>query len=134
MALKVITPIQMRFADIDSFSHVNNIAQQSYFDLGKSEFFQRLWQLAGQSEPTPVVMVSLQTDFLAQILYGDKVEVVTTLKSIGHTSLTLEQQIMRGEQVCTRSRTVMVCFDKHSAEAVEVPALWRKAAEQGRAE
>ena len=36
------TEIQKRFSDIDSFRHVNNVAQQMYFDVGKSDFFDRL--------------------------------------------------------------------------------------------
>lgn len=42
MALVIKTPIQMRFSDVDSFGHVSNVAQQIYFDLGKTELFQQL--------------------------------------------------------------------------------------------
>ena len=30
------TPVQKRFSDLDPFRHVNNVAQQSYFDVGKT--------------------------------------------------------------------------------------------------
>ncbi len=33
------TPIQIRFSDVDAFAHVNNVAQQMYFDLGKLEAY-----------------------------------------------------------------------------------------------
>ena len=36
------TKIQMRFADVDMLGHVNNVNQQHYFDLGKSDFFRRV--------------------------------------------------------------------------------------------
>ena len=78
----------MRFEDIDSFGHVNNIAQQSYFDLGKSDFFQRLWQTVGESDATSVMMVSVQTDFLRQIRYGEKVEVSTHIESSSTRTVT----------------------------------------------
>ena len=79
----------MRFEDIDSYSHVNNIAQQSYFDVGKSALFEQLWQEVGEAERRDVMIVSVQTDFLRQIRYGEKVEVTTSIESIGHKSLTL---------------------------------------------
>lgn len=123
MALQVITPIQKRFADIDSLGHVNNIAQQAYFDVGKSEFFQRLWQLADDS--TSVVMVSVQTDFMEQILYGDNIEVVTEVEKVGGKSLTLRQQILRDKTLCSSSRAVMVCYDRAKQQSVEVPDAWR---------
>ncbi len=129
MALVVTTPIQMRFEDIDSYSHVNNIAQQAYFDVGKSAFFERLWQEVGQAERRDVMIVSVQTDFVAQIRYGDKIEVVTSVKSIGNKSLTLRQEILREGVLCSRSRAVMVCYDREQGQAVEVPASWREVVE-----
>lgn len=129
MALTVTTPIQMRFEDIDSFGHVNNIAQQSYFDLGKSALFQRLWQAVGEKDATPVMMVSVQTDFLRQIRYGERIEVTTLIESIGTKSLTLQQQILLRGEVCSRSRVVMVCYDKERGMSVEVPDSWRKVVE-----
>ena len=119
----------MRFEDIDSYSHVNNIAQQAYFDVGKSAFFERLWQEVGQAERRDVMIVSVQTDFVAQIRYGDKIEVVTSVKSIGNKSLTLRQEILREGVLCSRSRAVMVCYDRGQGQAVEVPASWREVVE-----
>lgn len=126
MALKLTTPIQMRFADIDSFGHVNNIAQQSYFDLGKAEFFAELWRLVPEQQQVTAMIVSVQNDFLKQILWGDAISVITSIEAVGTKSLTFSQQIVRGEEVCSRSRTVMVCYDKEAQESVPVPAEWRK--------
>lgn len=126
MALRITTPIQMRFGDIDSFSHVNNIAQQAYFDLGKTALFQELWRLTGALRRIPAIMVSVQTDFMEQILYGDKIEVITEVEGVGTKSLTLNQTIVRGETVCTRSRTVMVCYDSERKVPIEVPDEWRE--------
>ena len=126
MALKLTTPIQMRFADIDSFGHVNNIAQQSYFDLGKAEFFAELWRLVPEQQQVTAMIVSVQNDFLRQILWGDDVSVITSIEAVGTKSLTFSQQIVRGEELCSRSRTVMVCYDKEAQEPVPVPAEWRE--------
>ena len=126
MALKLTTPIQMRFADIDSFGHANNIAQQSYFDLGKAEFFAELWRLAPEQTQVTAMIVSVQNDFLKQILWGDDISVITLIEAVGTKSLTFVQQIVRGEELCSRSRTVMVCYDKVRQVSVEVPAAWRE--------
>ena len=126
MALTLTTPIQMRFADIDSFGHANNIAQQSYFDLGKAEFFAELWRLVPEQTQTTAMIVSVQNDFLKQILWGDDISVITKVEAVGTKSLTFSQQIVRGEDLCSRSRTVMVCYDKQAQQSVPVPAEWRK--------
>ena len=67
----------MRFADVDSFGHVNNVAQQNDFDVGKTELFRELWRRTGALEPIPAIIVSLQTDFLSQIRMGEGVEIET---------------------------------------------------------
>ena len=126
MALIIRTPIQPRFADFDSFGHANNIAQQSYFDVGKAELFQELWRLTGALKRIPAMIVSVQNDFFVQIQMIDRVEVVTRIDSIGEKSLTLQQSIMCGDKECSRSRTVMVCYDAETQQSVPVPDEWRE--------
>lgn len=116
----------MRFADIDSFGHVNNLAQQAYFDLGKMELFERVLNAAGGGSVS-AMLVSINTDFLQQIRMGDAVEVVTRVESIGNKSITVCQSIMRGGEECARCRSVMVAFDKSSGQTVVVPDGWREA-------
>lgn len=126
MALIIRTLIQPRFADFDSFGHANNIAQQSYFDVGKAELFEELWRLTGALKRIPAMIVSVQNDFFAQIRMEDSVEVITRIESIGEKSLTIAQSIMCGETECSRSRTVMVCYDAESQKSVPVPDKWRE--------
>ena len=126
MALKITTPIQMRFSDADSFGHINNVALQMYFDLGKTDLFNELWRLTGVAEQVPAIVVSLNTDFYEQIFYGDQVVVETSIESIGNKSLRLVQRLMSGEKLCTLSRTVMVCYNRQTRKSVAVPAEWQK--------
>lgn len=126
MALKITTPIQMRFSDADSFGHINNVALQMYFDLGKTDLFNELWRLTGVAEQVPAIVVSLNTDFYEQIFYGDQVVVETSIESIGNKSLRLVQRLMSGEKLCTLSRTVMVCYDRQNQQSIPVPNAWRE--------
>ena len=126
MALVITTPIQMRFSDADSFGHINNVAQQMYFDLGKTDLFKELWRLTSVAEQVPAMIVSLNTDFYEQLFYGDEVVVETQIESIGNKSLRLVQRIMSGEKVYSRSRTVMVCFDRQTQQSVPAPDAWRE--------
>lgn len=124
--MTITTPIQMRFFDMDSFGHVSNVAQQMYFDQGKTDLFRELWSRTVILAQVPAVTVSVNTDFFSQIRFGDEICVVTEVEKIGHKSFTLLQRIMRGEQECSRSRTVMVVFDKEHQQSVEVPEAWRR--------
>lgn len=126
MALVITTPIQMRFSDADSFGHINNVAQQMYFDLGKTDLFKELWRLTSAAEQVPAMIVSLNTDFYEQLFYGDEVVVETQIESIGNKSLRLVQRIVSGEKVYSLSRTVMVCYDRQTQQSVPAPDAWRE--------
>ena len=37
-------PIQIRMSDLDPYNHVNNGAQCNYFDMGRSRYFEHVFQ------------------------------------------------------------------------------------------
>lgn len=120
------TAIQKRFADIDIFHHVNNVAQQSYFDVGKSDYFTRIFECELMDVRPMIVTVSTSTSYMGQIRRQDEIEVVTFTEKIGDKSITLFQQILCGDEVRSESRSVMVAFDFERQESVPVPDEWRK--------
>ncbi|MDE6569401.1 MAG: acyl-CoA thioesterase [Alistipes sp.] len=130
MARTIDTPIQQRFTDIDPFVHVNNVAQQMYFDVGKTEYFRTL--LGGDvlsGGALRIVTVSTATSYMEQIRMYDDVHVTTVCERVGNKSMTLYQQLLVGDRVCSESRSVMVAFDFAAQEGVRVPDAWRKAME-----
>lgn len=52
------TPIQMRFADVDMLGHVNNVNQQHYFDVGKSDFVAQVLDPAPNWKQEGLITVS----------------------------------------------------------------------------
>ena len=88
------TKIQMRFADVDMLGHVNNVNQQHYFDLGKSDFFRRVLGMKPVWKSEGLIMVSTRTDYRGQIRMEDPIVVTTCVDRIGHKSFTLRQQIV----------------------------------------
>ena len=144
--MKVVeTKIQKRFADIDMFRHVNNIHQQQYLDLGKTDYYHSVLQLDALIHNPTLMIVSVKTDFATQVRYQDDVVVRTWVERVGTKSITLRQQIVTRpdtnpvmalpgametdgweSRVCTESESVLVCFDLHAQTALEVPAAWRE--------
>lgn len=125
------TEIQPRFDDFDVFRHVNNVHQQQYMDLGKSEFFTRRLGRDVFRENVKVVLVSVHNNFLNQILFGDRIVVRTELKAIGHKSITLRQTIVvlmtdGDEKICTQSESVLVAWDNETKQTISVPDAWRE--------
>lgn len=125
MAKQLITPVQKRFSDVDSFMHVNNIWQQSYFDMGKTDFYTRVLGITGVFDKLRIITASTHTDYRGQVHLMDDIVVRTDVSRIGNKSMTLHQCIMLGEKVLTESSSVMVAFDFETQETVPMPEEWR---------
>lgn len=127
MAKQLITPIQKRFSDVDSFMHVNNIWQQTYFDLGKTEFYTRVLGITGVFDKLRIITASTHTDYIGQVRLTDDIVVTTDVSRLGNKSMTLHQRIMCGERCLTESSSVMVAFDFELQQTVPLPDQWRDA-------
>ena len=128
MACTIDTPIQQRFTDVDPFLHVNNVAQQMYFDVGKTDYYNKV--LGGDvlmSGRCRILTVSTATSYMGQVRMYDDVHVTTTCERIGTKSMTLFQQLRAGGRICSESRSVMVAFDFEAQQGVPVPEAWRRA-------
>ncbi|MDE6827106.1 MAG: acyl-CoA thioesterase [Alistipes sp.] len=126
MARTLVTPIQKRFSDIDPFVHVNNVAQQSYFDVGKSDFYEQILGPGVLTGDLRVVTVSTSTSFIGQVRMHDDVRVTTCCERVGDKSMTLFQQLVVDGEVRTESRSVLVAFDFAAQESRRVPDAWRE--------
>ncbi|MCX4262415.1 MAG: thioesterase family protein [Alistipes sp.] len=126
MAKTLTIEIQKRFNDIDSFRHVNNVAQQTYFDLGKTDYYRRVMGIDGTFGKLRVITVSTHTDFRSQVRMTDDVTVSTTVSRLGTKSMTIYQQLLCGGECRTESTSVMVAFDYENQCSVEIPDEWRE--------
>ena len=126
MAERLVTPVQKRFSDVDSFMHVNNIWQQSYFDMGKTEFYTKVLGVTGVFDKLRIITASTHTDYFGQVRLTDDIVVTTDVARLGNKSMTLHQCIMCGDKVLTESSSVMVAFDFETQQTVQIPEEWRE--------
>ena len=126
MAKQLITPVQKRFSDVDSFMHVNNIWQQSYFDMGKTQFYTQVLGITGVFDKLRIITASTHTDYLGQVRLTDDIVVVTDVARVGNKSMTLHQRIMSGDRCLTESSSVMVAFDFELQQTAPIPEEWRE--------
>lgn len=131
MRFRTETPIQKRFNDMDCFQHINNVCQQMYFDVAKSEFLAATLQGDAKVDRMRVLTVATSTSYMAQVRFDDDTYVTTECESIGNKSFTLLQRIYDRREganptIKTESRSVMVAFDFEAQESVVVPDEWRE--------
>lgn len=126
---KHITPIQLRFNDFDALGHVNNSVYFSFFDLGKTSYFNEVMPNMSESKEVGVVIGHIEVSFLLSVYPGENVAVETAVVEIGNKSFKLLQQLIdldTNEVKCV-CRTVMVCFDAKTKTTRTISEEWRKA-------
>lgn len=124
--------IQIRFADVDKLGHVNNVNQQHYFDLGKSEFYLEVLNIKSDWSKEGILTANTNTSYFAQILPDDKIYVETSVEAIGDKSITIFQRLISrlSGEVKAESRSVMVAFDFEQQLSITVPQEWREIIER----
>src|SRR3954464_10997781 len=109
----VITPIQIRFVDIDRMGHVNNAVYLSYLETARLHYFKELggvidWYKEG------VILGRVEINYKVPITLLDNLHVKTWCTRIGNKSFDLSYSILKkdGEEEIemANSGTVIVCF------------------------
>lgn len=118
--------VQMRFNDTDMLGHVNNNAYLSYFDLGKTSYFNAVAAEQVDWTNVNIVVVNINVDFYAPTFLNEKIAVLTQTLSIGHKSLTLLQRLvdLGTGQVKCQARTVMAGIDLKTGQSQPIAPQW----------
>lgn len=106
-------PVQIRFGDYDTFGHINNNSYTAFFDLGKTDMFNRLAGRPCVPSELSVAIVNINVDFLAPAVVGEPLEVLTAVVGVGERSFTVYQRIVNPltASVKAQAPSVLAGFD-----------------------
>lgn len=122
-------PVQLRFNDIDTLGHVNNSIYFTFYDLGKSRYFEAVRQCSIDWRRADVVIANINADFISPIYPCEEIAVETCTIEIGHRSFTLLQRLINVEsnEIKGICRTVMVGFDIAAGVSAPISDEWKEA-------
>lgn len=127
-------PLRVRWSDLDSYRHANNVKFFDYVQEGRIRLLQDLLahQPDGAERPGQWIVVRQDMDYLAQLDFRPQPYLVrTAVQQIGRSSLTLAAEIVDPGTPTTyaSARTVLV----HTARggAVPIPQWLREAVGSG---
>jgi acyl-CoA thioester hydrolase len=123
-----ITPIQIRFNDIDRLDHVTNSVYQQYFDIGRMTYFNEVFEEQMDWAIEGLILASVTIDFLNPIKLYNEVALRTKIYKIGNKSLTMSQELYNQTtgKVAATSRSTMVGYNNSKEIAIMIPERWRK--------
>lgn len=125
------TEIQVRFADTDALGHVNNASFATYGETARIAFFREVAGMySSPGETGNFILARLAMDFRSQVKLGQKVEVITRLRRLGTTSLTIAQDVLADGVLAAELEAVAVSFDYSTQRPVAIGGQLRELAER----
>ncbi|MFD7158957.1 acyl-CoA thioesterase [Kribbella sp. NPDC059898] len=109
--------VQVRWSDIDSYDHVNNVRYFDYLQEARIGFLTQLMAATGDYfEQYPCVLVSQTVDYLRPILLRHPpYDVDVWISAVGASSYTLGSRIVdrsgESEDVYAKAESVIVAVD-----------------------
>lgn len=124
----IITPIQLRFNDIDIQGHMYNGQYQHIFDLGKNEYFDQILGIEHMDGAQSVVTASSNTNFYIPVGFKDQVVIRTSIEKVGTKSFVVFQQLvdLHTDTVKADSHTIMVGYNAVTKVSFVIPDDWRE--------
>jgi acyl-CoA thioester hydrolase len=102
--LPFVTPIQVRWRDIDAKNHVNNATIVTYLETARTE----LWrQRFGGGIDIPFVVARVEVDFRRQITIDDDVQIGLWVEDLRGASYVFAYRIEVGGRHAADARTLM---------------------------
>lgn len=126
-----ITPIQIRFTDVDSFHHVNNSVYQSYFDVARIEYFKQIKLGNFDTQDETVVIVHIEVDYKAETTFRNQIEIHTSVVQIGNRSLRMQQDVVNKETGAAHVSCLSILsgFNRKTKQSIPILKEWRDAIE-----
>jgi acyl-CoA thioester hydrolase len=113
-------PLHVRFSDVDVYGHVNNVKYFEYFQEARIPLMRDLVEHVPGAGDVRVVVAQTDVDYKVPILFRpEPYDVWSRITHVGTRSFTVESEIRDGEQVLSRARVVLVCFDPVAGRSVD---------------
>src|SRR4051794_10541748 len=104
---------RVRWSDVDSYGHVNNVKYFEYFQEARIAFLSGLADGLPGTAGRGVVVARIDVDYKRPILFRtEPFQVETWVSRVGTSSYDLESEIKDGDEVLSRAHAVVVAFDR----------------------
>lgn len=111
-------PVPIRFADVDMFRHLNNVATGQFYEEARYELLAELRGLVPRDESPTLVIANVDTAFLGQARYPGTIDVATGVVRVGERSITIGQGLFALGRCIGCADSIVV-----AAEGVLAPAI-----------
>jgi acyl-CoA thioester hydrolase len=121
------TSIPIRFADIDSFGHVNNALYLTYFEIARAAYWSEIlkWDLNEMG----IIIAKAEITFIKPIMLHDELLAYVKTSGIGNKSFTIDYALAATknghEEICTTGSTVCIAYNYENKCSTLIPENYR---------
>ncbi len=115
------TSIEIRFADLDAYGHVNNAVFFTYLETARIKLFQQRFGSFLESGLLFLV-VRAECDYRLPIELDDSLQISISVDQIKRTSFNFSYRLHNGDgNLFAEAKTVMVSYDPKRKKPVSIP-------------
>ena len=120
----IVTPIRVRYSEVDSMKWANHGAYARWFEVGRAEFMRQRGLSYKKLEDMGFYMpiTELYCKYIQSIKYDDLIHIATWPSRIRRASVRFEYKLLNNGDVMARAYTDHVCLDGQR-EIVRMPAV-----------
>jgi acyl-CoA thioester hydrolase len=127
---KHITPIQIRFKDVDKLGHVNNANHLTYFEVARMHYSK---DVLGKIDWSKVgfIIANAHVEYKKPLLLETEAYVRSRVSEMGNKSFKMEYILAAkgegGEEIVfATGSNVCVCIDYETMKPMPVPDHWKE--------
>lgn len=124
-------PIEVRYADIDAFQHVNNAKFFTYMETVRIQYMKDIVGFKGGLLRMGIILAHAACDFRSPIMIDDPVRIYVRTSRLGTKSFDFEYAIVierAGEAplIAAQGVSTQVAYDYETGSSKAVPEAWRQ--------
>lgn len=125
-AFQFSTTIDIRFADLDAYGHVNNAIYFTYLEHARVKMFQEYFG-AFLDSSLLFLVVRAECDYRLPITLNDSLQITLKVEQLRHSSFTFAYLLHDGGgREFATAKTVMVGYDPKAKKPAALPAEIRQ--------
>ena len=115
------TEVELRFADLDAYGHVNNATYFTFLETARVKLFRESF-IDFMKQGLLFVVARAECDFKRPITLDDRLMVHLKLVPKGRTSFLVEYQLDNGsDKLFALAKTVMVALNQETGSPTALP-------------
>ena len=121
MSKELSVSIDVRFADLDAYGHVNSATYFTYMETARVRLFMETFKTLTE-KGVMLVVVNAECNYKSEIFLTDKVVVTVSLDKIGKTSFDLVYKIHNGGgKLFAVGKTTLVAINVEKKTPMPLP-------------